>query len=376
MSLRIAFAANTSWFISNLRLGIIKALQKEGHEITVIAPYDRFTDNLIHEDCHFLPVRIDNAGVNPFRDLHLIVQLYRIYRRERFDIIFHYTIKPNIYGAIAAGLSRSTSISIVSGRGLSFSKKNMLFHLSKRLYRFSSVFAKEIWFVNPDDREFFIQEKIVPHEKTNLLPGEGVDATHFSPRPGNQNGRLNFLVSARLLWSKGIGEYVEAAKIIGGKYSNVTFSMLGYLGVENPDRIPSETIYRWHHEGIIDYLGFTDDVRHTICHSDCIILPSYYGEGIPRSLLEAASMEIPIITTDHAGCREVVQDGYNGYLCKERDVADLVQKIEDFIALSDQERREMGKNGRKLVLKRFKESLVIEYYLNTICDPMPDSLYL
>lgn len=365
---RIAFVANTSWYIYNLRMGVIRALQAEGYEIVSIAPVDSYTVNLTDEGIEHHHFKIDNKGRNLHRDFSSLLHLAKLYRRLRLDFIFHYTIKPNIYGSIAARRHGVPSISVVSGAGYTFAKKNLLYGLTIFLYRIASVFALETWFVNTDDLEEFLEKKIVKTDKIRLLPGEGVDTSHFSPRPKrtDDDNKLIFLLSARLIWDKGIGEYVAAAQRIRQQFPNAIFQLLGFLDVENPSAISSQQIHDWHKEGNIQYLGETRDVRPYLEKIDCFVLPSFYREGTPRSLLEAAAMAIPIITTDNVGCREVVRDGYNGLLCNTQSVDDLVDKMKVIIQLTVEERTQMGKNGRKFILENFGEKGVIQHYLEVL----------
>ncbi|MEM1320967.1 MAG: glycosyltransferase family 4 protein [Bacteroidota bacterium] len=363
---RIALVANSSWYIYNLRLGLIKALQEFQVNITVIAPPDDFTIKLIREGCNFINIKVDNKGKNPLRDIQLYYSLKQIYRKQHFDLIFHYTIKPNIFGSLAASATDQASIAVISGTGHSFIKRNLLFQITKRLYRLALRRCDEVWFVNNDDKALFLEKAIIG-DNYNILPGEGVNVSYFSPKPAvNRNEYTNFLFSGRLIGSKGINEYIEAAKIIKNRYPNTHFQILGYFDVPNPTSLTKKEILAHHLEGTIEYLGFTDDVRPFIAETDCFIFPSYYGEGTPRSLLESASMEIPIITTHNVGCKDVVEDGHNGFLCKPRDVKALVSTIEAFLELNDEARRQMGRNGRKKILLQFDEQLVISHYLRKL----------
>ncbi|MEM1324693.1 MAG: glycosyltransferase family 4 protein [Bacteroidota bacterium] len=364
---RIAFVANTSWYIYNLRIGVIRALQAKGYEIVSIAPTDSYTHYLISEGIEHHSIPIDNKGRNFIKDIKYLWRLAKMYKSLHLDFIFHYTIKPNIYGSLAARWCGLRSVAIVSGAGYTFIRRNWLYDVTILLYRFAMTFAKETWFVNRDDLSEFLDKKIVKPEKTKLLPGEGIDTTHFSPQPPSTlHEGIRFLLSARLIWDKGVGEYVAAAKQIKAEFPNTTFQLLGFLDVENPTAIGSEQIYKWQREGNIQYLGKTEDVRPYVADCDCFVLPSYYREGTPRSLLEAAAMAKPIITTDNVGCREVVRDGYNGYLCERRSVDDLVEKMRQMIQLSAAERRAMGKRGRAFIVKHFDEQLVIAYYLEVL----------
>ena len=299
----------------------------------------------------------------------MFFQYRQIFKHHSFDYVFTYTVKPNVYASIAASFNKLPTISVVSGRGYSYVRNGWLNKLVKRLYRFAIKYNEQVWFVNKDDLQFFVDEKLVEKNKTQLLPGEGVNTKYFSRvnySNHNKNDTMNFLFSGRLIWSKGLNHYIEAAKYIQQKYPNTRFNLLGYFGVQNPDAIAIEQIEAWQTAGIVKYEGFTDDVRPFLAKTDCFILPSYYGEGTPRSLLEAASMEIPIITTDSVGCKEVVKNGVNGYLCQPKETKDLIDKIEQFIQLSWQERLDMGKNGRIIVKQLFDEQLVVPYYLDLL----------
>ena len=362
----IAFVANSSWYIYNLRIGIIRALQKVGVEVTVIAPKDSYTPKLLAANCHFIPLKMDNKSVNPLKDIGLCYRFLRIFRKHSFDYIFTYTIKPNIYGAIAAKFCNTGNTTILSGRGYSALEKGGLNFLVEKLYKLSIRFSQQIWFVNRDDFQHFTESKLVQPEKCKLLPGEGVDTEYFAPRERINDDTITFLFSGRLIWSKGVGYYINAAKYIQQKYPHTCFKLLGYFGVQNPDAIQEKQIEQWNESGIIDYLGFTQDVRPFLAKTDCFVLPSYYGEGTPRSLLEATSMEIPIITTDSVGCREIVKNKVNGFLCKPKDEMDLINKIELFLSLTVAERLEMGRIGRVMAIANFDEKLVIQHYLELI----------
>lgn len=364
---KVAFVANSSWYIYNLRLGVIKALQQSRVQVTVIAPSDAYTPKLLANDCHFISLKMDNKGVNPLRDLALFHRFYKIFKTNFFDYVFTYTIKPNIYGAVAANLCKINNTIILSGRGYSFLRDSWLNYLVRKLYQFSTRFSQQIWFVNSDDRALFIQSKLVKPEKCKLLPGEGINTAHFIPRAKKYNCEtINFLFSGRLIWSKGVGLYIEAAEYIQKKYPSTKFVLLGYFGVQNPDAVSEKQIEAWHESGIVDYQGFTHDVRPFLANTDCFVLPSYYGEGTPRSLLEAASMEIPIITTNSVGCREVVKHGVNGFLCTPKSKESLIEKMELFLSQTEEKRLDMGRMGRLMAKEHFHEKYVIKHYLELI----------
>ncbi|RUM60730.1 MAG: glycosyltransferase family 1 protein, partial [Persephonella sp.] len=211
-----------------------------------------------------------------------------------------------------------------------------------------------------------VENKLIRKDKSIIIPGSGVNIQEFKPMKVKRNGNaFRFLLIARMLWDKGIEEYVEAARIIKQKYKNVEFLMLGATGVNNPSAIPEEKIKEWEKEGVIKYLGTTDNVKIEIAKADCIVLPSY-REGTSRVLLESASMEKPIITTNTTGCNNIVKDGLNGFLCKVKDAKDLADKMEEMLSLDEETRKLMGKRGREKILKEFDEKIVIKKYLELI----------
>lgn len=362
---KIILASNTSWYIYNLRLGVIKHLQSQGCEIIVIAPKDDFSELLIKEGCTYFNIDIDNKGTNPIADIKFYFALKHLYKQIKPDFVFHYTIKPNIYGSYAANAHKIPSVAIVSGAGHAFIKKNLVNALVKKMYAFAAKKSLGVWFVNKDDQEQFTQAGIVPVTKTKVLPGEGINLAYFNRNtayPKHDDNSLVFLLTARLLWDKGVGVYADAARIVKTKHPNAQFWLLGFLDAQNPSAIEKEQIDAWHNEGIINFLGSTTDVKSYLEKVDCYILPSHYREGVPRSLLEAASMCIPIITTNNVGCKEVVDDGVNGFLCNKRDVGDLVNKIEKMIAIGKEKREQIGLKGRQKVEREFDEKLVVKYY--------------
>lgn len=364
----IAVVINTSWNIFNFRLGLLKSLQLEGYRIVAIAPKDDYSQRLEALGVEYHEIKINNKGVNPIEDAKLVYDFYRIYKKIDPDVLLHYTIKPNIYGTMAGGLLGIPVISNISGLGTVFLNDTFSARVARFLYRVALKIPKKVFYQNADDRELFVALKLVNRIKTALLPGSGIDTQRFKPLEsvrGDTDG-LQFLFIARLVKDKGLVEYVEAAKIIKREF-NATFGILGSFYSGNPTAITEEEMKVWEEEGGITYLGVSDDVKLFIAEADCIVLPSY-REGLSRVLLEAASMAKPIITTNVAGCKEVVDDGVNGYLCEVKDAFSLHKQMKKMIALSKEERNEMGMKGREKVIHEFEESLVIEAYKHTIKD--------
>jgi glycosyltransferase involved in cell wall biosynthesis len=349
----------------------MRVLRKKGFEVVCIAPEDGFVEKFKDEGFRFIPLeylRRESKGL--FNNLLLIWELYKIYKEEKPDLIFHYTIKPNIFGNIASGIAGIRSISVVTGLGSFFVRKSVLQIVIKYLYKFSFIFTEKVFFLNTDDRDLFVKEGIIPSKKEVLVNGEGIDTDYFSPEfckeySKKRKDHLVFLLIARLLWDKGIGEFVESARKVKERYPEVEFWLLGPLDKANPTAVPSKTIKSWEEKGIIKYLGVVDDVRPLIHQSDVVILPSY-REGIPRSLLEAISMGKPIITTDAPGCREVVEDGKNGFLVPVKDVEALTNAMIKFIELTEEERQEMGHYSREKAIREFDEKIIVKKYIEVI----------
>jgi|TARA_B100001964_G_scaffold41846_1_gene46229 glycosyltransferase involved in cell wall biosynthesis len=366
MLLKILIVANTSWYLYNFRLGLISALLDRQYEVSVLAPKDGFSDKLKRAGCEYIHLEMNNMGLNPISDLWLQKKLSDQYREINPDLILHYTVKPVLYGSMMAGNLGIPFVNNITGLGTVFIKRNWVTWLVKRLYRISQKNADYVFFQNTDDRELFSKEKLIPENvPMQIIPGTGINIDHFNIRSYPENTPVKFLLIARMLWDKGVGEFVEAARQIKSEFSNVHFQLLGFLDVENRTAISSKQVKRWDKEGVVEYMGETDDVREHIANSSCVVLPSY-REGLPRTLLEAASMGRPIIATDVTGCREVVKNGVNGYLCRVRNATDLTIKIKNFLRLSVDERRSMGLEGRAIVEEEFNEKILIEKIVSQI----------
>ena len=362
----IAIVINTSWNIYNFRLGLLKALQKEGYKIVAIAPRDEYSKKLEALGFEYHNITINNKGTNPIEELKLIGAFYRLYKKVKPDVLLHYTIKPNIYGTIAAKLADVPVISNISGLGTVFLNDSLSSKVARLLYKIALRFPEKVFYQNNDDRQLFIDSKLVAEEKTGLLPGSGIDTVKFSPveRESTQDG-FSFLFIARLVKDKGLLEYVEAARLLKEHYPHVHFKMLGAYYPGNPTAVTPDEVAQWEQEKVVEYLGTQSNVASVIAQADCIVLPSY-REGLSRVLLEAASMAKPIVTTDVPGCRDVVDDGVNGFLCQVKNAEDLAAQMEKMILLEEEERVEMGKRGREKIVEGFDESIVIDRYRGVV----------
>ncbi|WP_290792854.1 glycosyltransferase family 4 protein [Flavihumibacter sp. UBA7668] len=362
-SRKIAFVSNNAWSIYNFRLDVIKALRNDGHQIIIITPFNSYVEKITELGCEHISIDFDNKSINPIVDIRFFLNLNKLYKRLRPDLIFHYVAKPNIYGTMAAKRNGIASVAIITGLGFAFSKKNLLYAIVKLLYRFSLNGATDVLFLNNDDAQLFAREKIVPLKKINVLPGEGINTTYFAPFPPREkNERLQFLMSCRMLKSKGVEVFVEASRLLKLKGYEFDSVILGFFEKNHPDSIAPATVESWQLDGLINYLGFREDVRPSLAGADVFVFPSFYNEGVPRSLLEAASMELPIITTLNKGCRDVVEDKVNGFLCKMEDPFDLASKMEAMILMEEAARKKMGQKGRQLVISKFGMGKVIHEY--------------
>jgi glycosyltransferase involved in cell wall biosynthesis len=362
----IAVVANSSWNIWNFRLGLLEGLQRNGFQVLIIAPRDAYSDRLESLGFHCEYIAMDSSGTSPLKDLKLIADFYKLYKTISPDAILHFTIKPNIYGGIAAALNGIACINNIAGLGTLFVRQGIVTKIAKVLYKLSLRKAAHVFFQNNDDHNEFVKSGLVDHRKCSVLPGSGIDTNKFVPLPKEKSDKVIFLLFARLLWEKGVGEYVEAARLVKKEFEHVEFQLLGFLDVQNKSRISKHHIDDWENEGLLKYLGYSDEVCNFIAAADCVVLPSYYREGVPRSLLESASMAKPIITTDNVGCRDLVDDGINGYLCKVKNANDLSLKIKKFLLLSSNERSKMGELSRAKVVSEYGEDIIINSYTESL----------
>jgi glycosyltransferase involved in cell wall biosynthesis len=367
--MKIMICLNTAWNLVNFRAGLIRALVAQGHEVVAVAPNDNYAPRLAEMGCRFVPLPMDNQGTHPGRDTLLLWRFLQLLRRERPDVYLGYTVKPNVYGSLAARLLGIPVINNIAGLGAVFIRDGWLVRVVRWLYRMALQKSTKVFFQNNDDRQLFITGGLVRAEVTDLLPGSGIDLAKFSvvPRATREGSKqkFRFLLIARMLLDKGVGEYVEAAKLIRQRWPNAECCLLGFVDVQNPAAVSRAQMDAWVAQGFVIYLGVSDDVRAEIAGADCIVLPSY-REGTPRTLLEAAAMGRPIITTNAVGCREVVDDGRNGFLCKVRDAGDLATKMEQMLKLSLEQRKQMSQYGRQKMEREFDEIIVINKYLTTL----------
>ncbi|MBF0622711.1 MAG: glycosyltransferase family 4 protein [Magnetococcales bacterium] len=334
----------------NFRRVMLQEMVRQGHEVIAAAPdaSENIISALKELGVIYHNVPLNRFNLNPLRDFSIFWKLFHYLRQSKPDIFLGYTIKPVIFGTLAAYFAGVPRIhSMITGTGYAFSQQGLksLFvgWIAKFLYRLSLRCARSVFFQNPDDKNLFVFNHLIKHEKGILINGSGVDIQQYYPVQLPQD--ISFLIIARLLRDKGIYEYVEAARIVRQRNPEILFRIVGWLD-KNPNCCKQEELDEWVHEGIIEYLGQLEDVRPAIAESSIYVLPSY-AEGTPRTVLEAMAMGRPIITTDTPGCRETVKDGINGFLVPVKNVPNLVQAMEKFIAKPSLIKK-MGEHSRYL----------------------------
>jgi glycosyltransferase involved in cell wall biosynthesis len=365
--LKVVIGLNTAWNLLNFRAGLIKALLAEGHEVVAVAPQDEYADRVRALGCKFVALNIDNQGTNPVRDVLLWWRYRRLFKSLRPDVFLGFTVKPNVYGSLAARSLGIAVINNIAGLGSVFNKNNWLTALVRGLYLLALRSSDKVFFQNQDDLDSFLAQGLVNPKVVDRLPGSGVDLEKFKPQNLVRiDQKIKFLLVARMLWEKGVGEYVEAATQLKIVHPNAEFALLGFLDIKNPHAISREQMDVWVSSSAINYLGVSDDVASIMSEYDVVVLPSKYREGTPRSLLEAAAMGKPIVTTNTSGCRDVVDDGVSGYLCVPGNAQDLSRALGQMLALTPDERHAMGRQGRLKMERFYDERTVIKHYLTAL----------
>jgi glycosyltransferase involved in cell wall biosynthesis len=367
--LHVLLTSNMAWNIAHFRKPVVDGLRADGHRVTVLSPSDRGVAMLKDMGVTHHPIDIDSDGTSPLRDAALILSYRRILKEIAPDVVLGYTIKPNIYGSIAARSLSLPFVPNVSGLGTAFMRRGLLNTVAKRLYRFAFRPLPHVIFQNAEDRDLFLGENIVTAEQPVLVPGSGIDLDHFAatPQPHSDEGGLTFLMIARLLRDKGVVEFVDAARQLRARYPRCRFQLLGDVGADNPSAISGDQLGAWVQEGCVEYLGRLDDVRPAIRAADCIVLPSY-REGAPRTLIEASAMARPVVATDVPGCRQVVEDGVTGHLCRARDSVDLARALTMMIEAGQPGRARMGAAGRLKMEQEYDQSIVVDTYRRVIAQ--------
>jgi glycosyltransferase involved in cell wall biosynthesis len=361
----IVLSINTSWNLVNFRRNLIARLQREGYQVVALSPHDAHSDALVALGVRHIAIDIDSKGLSPVGDLKLAAQYRRILAQVRPVAFLGWTIKPNIYGSLAARTLGIPVINNISGLGTAFIKVGLLTRLVQLLYRAALARSATVFFQNRHDRDLFVAQRLVRAARTALLPGSGIDLAQFVPEPAIETTPPVFLMVARLLRDKGVVEFADAARIVRATRPDAQFHLLGFLDVQNRTAIDRATVEGWQREGTLSYLGEAADVRPYLAAAAAVVLPSY-REGMPRSLLEAAAMGRPLIATDVPGCTEIARAGENAFLCQPRDAASLAEVMLALLDLDPAARAARGRRSREIAEREFDVSVVEAHYLKAI----------
>lgn len=352
----------------NFRRGLVSRLLAEGYRVIVSAPRDEFTQRVIQMGCEYRETEIDNHSKNIIKEAWLFLRCLRLLRRERPNCVLCFTVKPNVYMSLAARIMGIAYVNNITGVGVNLRNQSVTSKILRVLYKLSLGSSRRVFFQNLEDRKYFVENRLVDEDLTDRLPGSGISLVEFDVLKRDDVSNISFLMVARLLKEKGVEEYCRAAKLVQDRHPNANFKLVGPIVESSPSGISKDFLESLCLENGVQYLGQTDNIRSHLAKSACIVLPSFYGEGVPRSLLEAAASGLPIITTNETGCRDAIEDGITGFLCEAKNVNDLAKKMEVFLQLPQETKIAMGLKGREKMSKEFDEEIVIEKYLSAIAS--------
>lgn len=357
---KVLFLVNHDVVIYNFRLEIVERLLAEGHQVVISSPYGERIDALVKLGCEYRPVELSRHGMNPLRELKLLREYVRLIRTEKPDIVLTFTIKPNIYGGMACSILNVPYVVNITGLGTAVENSGAVQMLTVMLYRLALTKVQRVFFQNEENRLFFADRKLAV-DKHAMLPGSGVNLSRFAPLeyPGSETTEFVFI--SRIMQEKGADQYLEAAEYIRAKYPETRFHVCGFC-----EQAYEQRLKELHDKGIVNYHGMVRDVREVLAQTHCTVHPTYYPEGLSNVLLESASCARPLITTDRSGCREVIDDGVNGFVVRQKDTQDLIGKIEKFLTLTWERRRAMGLAGRAKVEKEFDRQIVVDKYMDEV----------
>jgi glycosyltransferase involved in cell wall biosynthesis len=362
---RVLLTSNTAWSVHNFRRGLLNALRSRGDNTAVLTRRDDYFESL--RDCtdKLYEFQLDLKGLNPVADLSSLRTISSVIRLESPSILLAFTIKPVVYGGIAAAIAGVPFLPTITGAGTAFSAGRGLRIIAKNTLRLSLARSSCVAFQNADDAAMYVDEGIIQSRKVRLVPGSGVDTEYFKPRQKSIGTRVRFLFLGRIIGDKGIRELVAAASEVRSRRADVEVHVVGFADAENRTAFRSSELARWQSEGAVTFHPSTGDVRPLLADADCVVLPSY-GEGLPRSLLEAAACGLPMIASNVPGCRDLVIEGITGLLCNPRDAASLANAFDRFLALSTEQRAQMGANARRLAVEKFSSQIVLGRYMDLI----------
>lgn len=361
MSKKVLILTNNDGGLYLFRNEVIERLLQE-HEVVLGLPNGKYRKHFVDMGCEYIPIAFNRHNTNPFKDLRLLNTYKKLIRQIKPDVVLTYTIKPNVYGGLACRITKTPQIANITGLGTAVENGGLMQKITVFLYKIGLKKAKTVFFQNTENQSFMLKHGIVKNN-CDLLPGSGVNLQHFFPIEYPSGKRLEFVFIGRIMKEKGINQYFEAAQYIKKKYPDTVFHVCGTCEEDY-----TEKLKKLSDDGYIIYHGSVSDIRVILKDVSCTIHPTYYPEGLSNVLLESSACARPIITTDRPGCREVIENGKNGYIVRQKDSKDLIEKIEKFITLPWEEKRQMGLYGRAKVEREFDRDIVIEKYMKEIKD--------
>jgi glycosyltransferase involved in cell wall biosynthesis len=376
--MKILLFANTDWYLYNFRRGLITALRDEGHDVVLVSPPGRYSERFAGIGVRWIPLPMDRRSLNPMSELKVLGELRAIYAREQPDLVHHFTLKPVCYGSIAAFLAGTpASVNSITGLGYVFSNDDLraraLRPLLKRTLRLALRGASNrTIFQNSDDQALFLDSQLTTRGKARLIRGSGVDTARFCPgqKATDRERPFRILMATRLLWNKGVAEFVEAARTVKAQAPWTEFILAGAPDAGNPDSVPESEIEAWRAKGLIELPGHVEDMEALLKSVDMVALPSY-AEGVPRVLLEAAACGLPIVATDVRGCREVVEHDRTGLLVPAKDAQALAEAIA-VLVINDDLRKRLGDAARAKMIAEFEERIVVSRTIDVYGELVPE----
>lgn len=366
--MKIIFCDNTLWGLVNFRGEVIRHFMRKGHQVVLVAPEkeDKQMRTTIPDGVRYIPVKMARTSLNPVKDFGYFMRILKIFRAERPDYIFNYTIKPNIYGSIAARLCGCRSTAMMAGLGYIFINDSLLLRIARTVYRFGLLFTDHLIVLNSFIREMVVQKRFCNPKKIVFLEGgEGIDIRKYT-KYDNASATTTFLFIGRILWDKGYDEFSKAARKVKALYPDTRFELLGSMDPSYPKSVPEERLRHDEADGILKYIGFTHDMNSAFERKGIVITLPSYSEGMNRALMEACASGKPIITSDVPGCREAVDDGVNGYLVPVKNADALADAMLRYIRLSEDEKRRLSDKSRVKAETLFDIRNVIEKYKHIV----------
>jgi glycosyltransferase involved in cell wall biosynthesis len=367
---KILIISNSTWNIFNYRLSFIRFLKSKGHQVVIAAPVDNYIKylNESYFTRHIPLKKLSPYSKNIIKELLLFFEIKKIVKKENPDIVISYTIKPNIYSSLVNAFENNKSFCVITGQGINF-KKSVFSKIIQTIYRYAFKHCNGVIFQNKSDLNQFIDRGIISNQKSFLIEGSGINTSHFKPYPRNNRKNFIFLFIGRLLTFKGINEFIKAALQVKEIAPKSEFWVLGKMDLNHPESVKNELFLKWVEHRAIRYLGWVDDVKKYINQADAIVLPAHGGEGTPRVILEAMSMEKPVVTTNTPGCSDTIIHDVNGIIVKPKDVQDLAKGMMTLYLKDSVELAKMGEINRKIAIDKYSTQIVNNTFYKIISNP-------